>query len=205
MPVRRFFRSSNIRREIHSTSSIFFRLTHEQRRCGERMAGVATESLGHRGIHLPENASAVRAVYGTCFPRPFTCATSLNTRSAISASVRTFLGTGLLLPRGFDTRAASSSHLRQGHAEIDTPIVEHTLRHAGIGRIPRVLHHGHTAAPLDGDEARRAVVEHAGQHDADDARAMRDRGRSKERIDGGPVSILTRAPRTRILSFLSSR
>ena len=43
-------------------------------------------------------------LYGTCAPRPSTCATSLNTRSAIFASVRMSLGTRLAFPGGLATR-----------------------------------------------------------------------------------------------------
>ena len=97
------------------------------------------------------------------------------------------------------------SHLRQRDTKIDVDIVERALRHAGIGGISRVLNDRHPATPLDGDEARRAVVEHARQHDANDACAMRHGGRAKERIDARSVSVFARALGDQQLSFLSKR
>jgi hypothetical protein len=80
-------------------------------------------------------------------------------------------------------------HLRNSDTEIDVNIVECVYGHAGIRGISRVLHHRHTAAPFDGHEAGRAVVEHARQYDPNHARAMRHGRRAKERIDCRSVSI----------------
>jgi len=85
------------------------------------------------------------------------------------------------------------SHFSQRDAEIDVRVVECARRHAGIRRISRVLHDGHPAAPLDGDQVSRAVVEHARQDAADDTGTVRDGGRAKERVNGRPLAVFARS------------
>jgi len=70
---------------------------------------------------------------------------------------------------------------------------EGALRHAGEVGLVRVLHDGHAAAALDGEQAARAVVEVAGEHHADHAGAVGRGGGAEEWVDGGAVAVLARA------------
>src|SRR5688500_15167327 len=88
---------------------------------------------------------------------------------------------------------------------IHLRMVERAQWHPGIRRIPRVLHDGHTTAPLDRDEPRRALVHHAGEYDANNTRAVRDGGRSKERIDPRSVPVFSRALRDQHLPLFDQQ
>src|SRR5437588_396442 len=62
--------------------------------------------------------------------------------------------------------------------------------HTGIESLARVLHNRYAAAPLDGVESGGAIIQRAGQHHSNYARAIRQGRGAKERIDGGPVTVL---------------
>jgi hypothetical protein len=69
-------------------------------------------------------------------------------------------------------------------------ISNRALRHAVVFGVVGRLHDGDAAALLDRPQPRRAVVEDAGQDDADGALAVQVRGRAKERVDGRTVAIV---------------
>ena len=70
------------------------------------------------------------------------------------------------------------------YAMVDGDMPQRTLGHAGLPGIGGVLYHCDAAALLDGLQARGAVVQHSAQHDSDRARAMPQRCRAEQRIDG---------------------
>ena len=62
--------------------------------------------------------------------------------------------------------------------------------HIRIEGIIRILYDGDAASPFDLYQARCAVIEQAGQNDADDSRAIGFGSRPKKRIDCGPGEVL---------------
>src|SRR5262249_12968361 len=70
----------------------------------------------------------------------------------------------------------NARHLRQCDAVIDRDVLERARRHVRAYRVARILDDSYTAMALDFVETGRAVVETAGQHDADHARSIGLRG-----------------------------
>ena len=81
----------------------------------------------------------------------------------------------------------------QFHAVIDFDVLERVERHAGGDRFFGMLHNGGAAALLDRPEPGGAVIQPAGEHDADGARSEGLRGRAEEGIDGRAEAVLLRA------------
>ena len=54
-----------------------------------------------------------------------------------------------------------------------------------------ILHNGYAAAPLHGRQAGGAVSQRARENNADNAGAIRERGRTKERVDSRPAVVLS--------------
>jgi hypothetical protein len=91
------------------------------------------------------------------------------------------------------------AHLPNWHHVVDTQMAQRRQRHAGVQGFLRILHHRHPATRCDRDQPRRAVVEHAGQHDTGHPRAERPRRGAEQGVDGGPVAVLGGAVRERQL------
>jgi len=83
--------------------------------------------------------------------------------------------------------------LDDAEAVIDGHPLHRVARHVADDRLVGILHDRQPAVPLDGLKASGAVVERAGEHHPDHARAQAARGRAEERVDGGPGAVLARA------------
>jgi hypothetical protein len=70
---------------------------------------------------------------------------------------------------------------------------ERTLRHRREQRVSRVLDDGDAAELLDRPQARRPIIEVAGEDDADGTRAEHLRGGAEQRIDGRPEPVFLRS------------
>jgi hypothetical protein len=78
---------------------------------------------------------------------------------------------------------------------VDFDAAHRRERHARERRLLGLLHQGEAAHPLDLEEAPGPVVERAGEHDPDHARAIaRGRG-AEQRVDRGTKAVLARAVR----------
>src|SRR5688572_18857344 len=86
-------------------------------------------------------------------------------------------------------------YLAQGHDMVGLDVVERTLRHRWKHRIVGVLNDGDAAELLDCPQARRPAIEVSRQDDADRVRPVDLRGRSEQRTDRRPETILFRALR----------
>jgi hypothetical protein len=94
------------------------------------------------------------------------------------------------------------THLSDCHAVIDSKIPESAFRHAWVGSIFGVLNHGDTAARFYGSQAGSPVVEHAGQHNADNAGTVTHRGGPEQRVNARPIAIFARTLRHKDGTFL---
>ena len=73
---------------------------------------------------------------------------------------------------------------------MDRDVFDRAPRHLIVRGVGRVLNHGQATAALDRSQARRAVVEEAGEQHANHSRRATRRGRAKERIDRPPRAVL---------------
>lgn len=71
---------------------------------------------------------------------------------------------------------------------------QRALGHAGRKGIGRVPNDRNAAAVLDGPQPGAAIVEHAGQDHADHTRAMLQRCRLEQRVNGGPRMVFLGPP-----------
>ena len=81
-------------------------------------------------------------------------------------------------------------YVGDAQAVIDARRAERLLRHAGEGRLLRILDHRDTAAQLDDRQTERAVAERASQHNADHAGAVRACCAAEEHIHRRPGAVL---------------
>lgn len=79
------------------------------------------------------------------------------------------------------------------HDVIDVHVPHGGPGHRRALRVVRILHDGDAAELLDDGEARHAVIQVSAQHDANRARTVDLRGRSKERVDRGAEVMFFRA------------
>jgi hypothetical protein len=75
---------------------------------------------------------------------------------------------------------------------IDFGVRERTLRHRGIHRIRRILHHGNAVLLLDREHPGRAVIERAGEHNRDHRRTGGNGCAAKQRVHRRPGTVLAR-------------
>jgi hypothetical protein len=76
---------------------------------------------------------------------------------------------------------------------IDVDVAQRVARHLGIIGVVGILHHGDAAAALDRVQPGGAVVEHAGQHDADDLRRVVAGRGAEHHVDRRAEAVLARA------------
>src|SRR5581483_3868850 len=160
------------------------------------VAHVAAET-GERPIaDVPERAAAVGA--GERGERP--------SRPVLVQAVRPMLRDARAL--GFAAWHASSSlrrlarelgddrrHLAHPEDVVDRDAPDRAPRHALHQRVLEILRDRDATMALDRLEPGGAVVERAGEDDADHARALAHGRRAEERVDGRPEAILARATR----------
>jgi hypothetical protein len=72
---------------------------------------------------------------------------------------------------------------------VDAHMLDRAPWHRGIQGIVGILHDGGPAELLDGAQAGGAVIEIAGEHDADRPRTVDLCGSPEERVDGGAEAI----------------
>ena len=180
-----------------------FRLARQQRRCRERMAGVAVESLPIGVVHFPKYAAAVGAVVGDlAAQRLHLCNVAQHPFGDLRLGADVFRDRLVFAGGLMGEMGNQVAHPGHRNAVIDLKGVEGALRHLGISGILRVLDDRYAAAFLNRSEAGGAVIKHARENDANDAGAVRDRRRAKQGIDGGPVTVFPGALGDQELVFL---
>jgi hypothetical protein len=90
-----------------------------------------------------------------------------------------------------DQPAQQAPHLLEGDLVIHRDRVAGVERHVGEQRVPGVLDHGHPAAALDRQQPGRAIVLVPGQDHPDPARAVGERRRAEQRVDGRADAVLS--------------
>src|SRR5688572_33433031 len=139
------------------------------------MARVTTISLEVGVVYFPKDPAAVRAVVRNL------AAQSVHLRDIAQDALRDrrfnldiFRDALVFARRLVNKLFKQRTHLANLDHMIDFKMIEGALRHLRIGGILRLLDHSDSPTFLDRNKTGSSVVEHACQHHADDAWAMRD-------------------------------
>lgn len=166
-------------------------LCRGQRLGGEGMPDLAAESRHAILHHLIEHAAAARAGH-----RAGVAGRHVGSRRC--RLLRRDPRLGQQPRRHGPRRAGGLAH--QAHQQrrqvgqgrdMRLPVMPQRIaRHLRPRGVFRVLHHADPAAAADRQQPRGAVVQHAGQHHAHDARPIGDGDRTEQRVDRGPGPVL---------------